>query len=403
VTGRGRYGEILRTPHVAALVATSIFARLPDGMLGLAVILYLSDARDSFAVAGLVAGAFGLGAAAGAPVQSRLIDRIGQARVLSGAAVIDAVAIVGLVGLTEADASTAVLVVVGLIGGLAVPNVSSALRALWPGLLRGRDELVTAAFALDSVALELLFSTGPLITALIVVVVSPAAAVIAGGLVVLLGTLAFVAQPPSRAWRPDAAAGSQGMLGALRAPGVRLLMIATLPLGFGFGALEIALPAFASAEGSPASGGILLAVWALGSAAGGLLYGARTWGGSLPRTYRILAALMPLGFLPATLATSIPLMAVLVIPAGLAIAPVLAAGNQLAGEAAPPGALTEAFTWPVTALIGGFALGQAAGGALVEASGWRASVLAAAAAAALCAAAAWLGRSALERSVTAVP
>src|SRR3712207_7410866 len=43
-------------------------------------VLYLADARDSFAAAGLVSGAYAAGSAIGAPAQSRAVDRLGQRR-----------------------------------------------------------------------------------------------------------------------------------------------------------------------------------------------------------------------------------------------------------------------------------------------------------------------------------
>ena len=98
------------------------------------------------------------------------------------------------------------------------------------------------------------------------------------------------------------------MLGALRSGGVQTLVIATVPVGFGFGTIEIMLPAFAREHGAPELAGVLLATWALASATGGLLYGARHWG-SLHRTYLCLACLLPLGFLPPLAAPSIALMA----------------------------------------------------------------------------------------------
>ena len=135
--------------------------------------------------------------------QSRLIDRFGQRRVLLPAAVLDATATVALIALTEGGAPTAALVACGLLGGVAIPAVGGALRALWPELLRGRDDLTGAAFALDSVALELLFTSGPLIAALVVAVASPVAALVLSAVCSLAGTVLFVAQAPSRGWRPD--------------------------------------------------------------------------------------------------------------------------------------------------------------------------------------------------------
>jgi hypothetical protein len=65
MSGRARYTAVLRMPHVAPLLVASMLARLPFGMYGLALALYLAQERDSFAVAGLVDGAFGIGAAVG--------------------------------------------------------------------------------------------------------------------------------------------------------------------------------------------------------------------------------------------------------------------------------------------------------------------------------------------------
>jgi MFS family permease len=63
--------------------------------------------------------------------------------------------------------------------------------------------------------------------------------------------------------------------------------------------------------------------------------------------------------------------------------PLLATRNELIGWVAPPGARTEAYTWPVTAFVGGIAIGSALAGGIVEASSWRLAFLVAAGAAAV--------------------
>jgi predicted MFS family arabinose efflux permease len=68
-------------------------------------------------------------------------------------------------------------------------------------------------------------------------------------------------------------------------------------------------------------------------------------------------------------ANTFALMLVLVIPAGAFIAPLLATRNELIGRVAPAGARTEAYTWPVTAFVGGISLGSAIAGLLVEGPG----------------------------------
>ena len=45
--------------------------------------------------------------------------------------------------------------------GFAIPPTSSVLRSMWPALLRERHELLPAAYALDSVLIELIFIARP--------------------------------------------------------------------------------------------------------------------------------------------------------------------------------------------------------------------------------------------------
>jgi MFS family permease len=142
--------------------------------------------------------------------------------------------------------------------------------------------------------------------------------------------------------------------------------------------MEVTLPAFSEDMASAAWAGVLLAVWSLGSAAGGLIYGARADTLPLAPTYVRLSVLLPLTFLPLAASPSVIVMPVLCLLAGLAIAPLLASGNQLVGDVAPAGALTEAYTWPITALVVGVAAGNAVAGLIVEAADWRLAFLAAA-------------------------
>jgi MFS family permease len=128
---------------------------------------------------------------------------------------------------------------------------------------------------------------------------------------------------------------------------------------------------------------VLLATWSLGSAAGGLVYGALPNRPPLEKVHLWVAGLLPLGLLPLALAPSVPVMALLVIPAGMFIAPLLATRNELVGWVAPEGARTEAYTWPVTAFIGGIAIGAAAAGVIVEGPGWRTAFVVAGAVAAV--------------------
>ena len=378
-----RYGAVLRAPHVATLIAATLLARFPIGINALALILYLREETGSFAVAGVVAGGLAAGAGIGAPVQGRLVDGFGARRVLVPLAVLHAAALGGVVGLSELGAPAAILTGCSFLAGFAIPPTSSVLRSMWPSLLRENPALLQPAYALDSVMIELIFILGPLLTAVLAAAFSPASALIVSAVSVVVGTTWFTAQRPSRAIEPDREASrAAGRFGALSSPGVRSLILTSLPAGIGIGMCEVALPAFSHAEGAAELAGLLLATWSLGSAAGGLIYGALPRRPPLGRVHLAVSALLPLGLLPLAAAPSVPVMAALVIPAGMFIAPLLATRNELIGWVAPPGARTEAYTWPVTAFVGGIAIGSALAGAIIEAESWRLAFLVASAAAA---------------------
>ncbi len=400
-TARARYGAVLRAEHVRPLLVAATIARLPIGIHGLAIVLFLREETGSYATAGAVAAAFALGAGGSGPVQGRAIDRLGQRRVIVPMISLHAAALLALVALGLNDAPALVLMIVGLLAGAALPPLSSIMRTLWRRLLDEDEQLIATAFALDSVLIELVFVTGPLLTAGITALLAPHLSMLLALAFGVGGCLWFVAQPPSRDWVPPEQIGHLGPLGALRSPGLRTLIIAIVPFGFCFGAMEVTLPAFAEDHGARALAGVLLSAWSLASAAGGLWFGARypTSTRPLAATFVLLALLLPFAYLPLAVAPSIPVMALMLLPAGMCIAPLLSAGNLLVTDVAPEGVATEAYTWPITSLIVGLAVGNAAAGAIIEAADWRVAFLAASGGAALGGLFALLRRESLRPAV----
>jgi predicted MFS family arabinose efflux permease len=371
----GVYARIMRAPGVATIVVATVVGRLPIGISGLAILLYVQEVSGSFAAAGLCAGALALGSAAGAPLQGRLIDWRGEGALLP-LAFAHAGGLLLVWGLGAADAAPGVLAVTAFAAGAAIPPVSSVLRSRWPLLLADRPELIPSAYALDSVLIELIFVTGPLLTTVTVATVGAqyalavSAACVLGGVFMLLAGLHGQERPAA----PEAGSRRFG-LGALAAPGLRTLVLASLPVGFAFGTIEVVLPAFSAEEGHRELAGVLLAVWAGASGVGGLVYGARPPRSPLAAVHLRLACALPIATAVVLAATSPLTMGLLVVIMGLPIAPLIASRNQLVERVAPRGTATEAFTWPLTALVAGVSLGAAAGGALVESYSWTAAVV----------------------------
>jgi len=385
VTGaRDRYARVFNAPHARGLLIAEIPARLPIGITGLALVLFVRRHADSYAAAGAVAGAFGIALGLSGPMLGRLIDRRGLRRIVIPAAFAHAGAIVGLVIGGLGGVPVWALAALAVAAGVALPPLGSISRSLWPRILAEEEPgLLATALAIEGVLIELVFVCGPLLTAGLVVLWDPAVPLLLSPTLLLVGLVAFLVQPPVRNWAVSEHAHGHGVLGALHSPGMRTLVLCTLPMGLCFGVMEVTLPAFCEDHGARALAGILLATWSAGSAIGGLLYGARAWTGDPGRRYARLAALLPIGYFPLAMAPSIAAMAPLALLAGLCIAPTLTAGNQIAGDVAPAGAETEAYTWPVTSLVIGLAVGNWVAGALISGHSAQAAFLAAAAGATL--------------------
>jgi hypothetical protein len=275
--------------------------------------------------------------------------------------------------LTLGHAPVWVSAVLAALSAVGLPPWSSVLRAMWPRLL-GDDDLITTAFALDAAIVESVFIAGPLLVALLLLLASAKVALLVSVAMVLTGTLWLVASPAIKTWESEEPHGA-GWLGPLRSPGLLTVFLTTIPIGFSFGAMEIALPAFARHEHHAASAGLLISVWGVGSTAGALIYGARPWKRELSHRWLVFTALLAVGSMMPLAATSLGTMIALLIPCGAFIAPAIASGGQLMGILAPPGMTTEAYSWGPTAIVVGAAAGNAVAGALVEAVNWRAAVL----------------------------
>ena len=148
--------------------------------------------------------------------------------------------------------------------------------------------------------------------------------------------------------------------------------------------------------GSRTLAGPLLALWALGSMAGGLAFGSRASDRGPERRMVGLLLLVVAGIALLAVASGVVQLAAGMILAGLGIAPAIACLYLLVDRLAPAGTVTEAFTWVTTAFATGFAAGNALGGSLVHGVGTDRAFLVAAGGVA---AAALLGR--LRRPVLA--
>lgn len=369
------YLVLLRPPGIPRVVASVLIGRIPIGIFSLAIVLLVRQQTGSFAQAGAASAAWAIGAGILAPLQGRLVDRFGQPTVLVPSTLLNAAAVGGIVLAARAGQPTWVVAVLAWIGGAALPPLGACMRSIWATTFARDAAARNTAYTFESMIAEAFYIVGPAITTLLIAISSPSTAMLVAIGLSVVGTLSFATARLARSWRSDDA-GERTRAGALAAPGMRTLMLAIVPTGISFGTLEVAMPAFSVAHGHRAAlAGFLLSAMAAGSVLGGLWYGGRHWSGPPVRRFIVLQAIFAVGLLPLIVADSLPLMALLMVVAGLALAPVAATGYLVVDRIAPAGTVTEATTWVMTANVAGGALGAAIGGIVVQDVSIRAALV----------------------------
>jgi predicted MFS family arabinose efflux permease len=349
------------------LFAISIVARLPLTMLSIGLLVHAQRLTGSFAAAGVVTAAYAVSLGAGGPLLGRLVDRRGQASVLLASASAGA-ALLAAIAVLPASAPLPVLVGLATGIGLATPPVGACLRALLPALLPDAGA-VRAAYAVEATAVELTWVSGPPLALGLGALWSSGAALAAAGAVLLVATLAFVAQPASRDWRP-APAGPRPRGGSLRAPAMRTLVIVLLAVGALFGAVEVAVTAAADTLAGTSAAAPLLGLWGAGSLAGGVLAVRLGGGAHTPAGLALVLAALTAGHLALVgAAGSVVALGIVLLVAGAAIAPTYASVYAMVDDAAPAGTATEAFAWLATATAIGAAAGAAFAGSVADHAG----------------------------------
>lgn len=388
------YRAALTAPGALVPVLTSALGRLPTAMIGLALLLYVSQATGSFAAAGLVNAGGLIGMAVGAVVQGRVIDRLGPTRPLLVAALAFAAAAVALVLAIEAGRPVPLLVGLALLLGALQPALPGASRALWAVLVPAGPQR-EAAFTYEAVSLEVFFVLGPALAALLFAFGWPGLGLVTACTALVVGTVGFALAGPVRRGR-GGGGGSLGLLGALGRPGMRTVALAALGFGLTVGAVEVGVPAVTTADGSPALGGLLLAGWAVTSVLAGVVYGLRPWPGPLHlRLPVLMGACGVLVVAMSPLTWSLGLFVVALLAAGTTITAQVTAHSLAVELTAPAGTATEAFGWVITAAGVGLAAGQSAAGIAVEAAGPASAFIVGGGAGLLVAALLWLRRGTL--------
>ncbi|MDM4762093.1 MFS transporter [Galbitalea sp. SE-J8] len=364
----GGYGELLRAPGVARLIAAQLTARFPNGMLSLAYLLHIEGIFHSYGAAGLVLAATSVGQAIAGPLLGRAMGVWGMRPVLI---LTTAVCAATMLGVAFLQLPLTGYVLIGFVGGLSLPPVQPAVRTIYPKMVNSTQ--LTRLFSLDASAQEIIWIAAPVLITFVSVQISTVLGILLSVAFLVGGGAWFIASPEVGKVRIPRSKRRFGLV--LTRPPVLLATVVGILLIGSCSALEASVVA-TFGEGGPQAG-LVLAIWSVASLVGGLAFGDIPIGPSaLGRRMLVvfvgtLLAVFAAAFFGPDLAPSAQFwsLAGTLAIAGLGIAPCLAVMFAIVSASVRFSDTAEAYGWVGTGQLIGAAAGSAVAGFLIDGHG----------------------------------
>ncbi len=361
------YRTVLGTPGAAAFFATAAVGRVGIAMTSLGLVWLVHARTGSYTVAGAVTGSFAVAEAVVGPQVGRLIDRLGQTRVLPPLLLAHASAVAALLGLVSAAGPVWSMAGGGVLAGATIPQLGALSGSRWSALLRGdAAAALPTAFSLESLSNGAAYLAGPVVVSAVAATGHAALGTVLAAALIVGGGLALAAQHRT-APAPTGAGGHHHGAGRSML-GRTFVVLVGVNLGIGayFGAIQVSVTAFAVESGAPGSAAPLYAVSSCAGLLAGWLYGLRRWRTSPTHQLALATTGLTLGSLFLLKASSPLTVAVGLAATGLAVPPILVVCSVLAQRSVPSTVLTQAFTWLSSAGAAGTAGTAAISGRVID-------------------------------------
>jgi MFS family permease len=358
------YRHLLRMRDARRVLLLGMLIRVPlfasEVVLTLHVVAHL---HRSYAAAGLATAVLTVALAVSGPWRGRRLDRVGLRRTLLPSIVV----LTACWSVAPFVGYPALLPLLAL-GGLFVVPTFSIIRQVLLHTVPESDH--KSALALDSVLVEISFMIGPALGVLAATYLDTRWALLGFTLAdVAGGALLWLVNPPLR--RADSEERRRQPMSSWATPqvlGVLAVCVVTTVVLVG---TDVATVAAYRHMGHQAAIGWALALWGLGSAIGGLVYGAAR----RPVPVFVLLGCLAAVTVPVALAPNWLVLAGLLVVAGLLCAPTITATVEQLSRLVPESVRGEAMGWHGSALTAGSAIGAPVAGVAIDATSWRGGFL----------------------------
>ncbi|KOG37258.1 hypothetical protein AQJ84_24520 [Streptomyces resistomycificus] len=318
-----------------------MLVRAPVVMAPLALV-FIGHSTRSFAIGGLLAAAYALGEAAGAPFMGRRFDTrpfVGELRLALG---LEGTAFVAL-AVSAAFAPVPVLIALTFLAGAGAAGVSGGMRAQLSATTPSAQR--PTALSLESTLGQTVWALAPSLVSLLYAI-SSAQAVLVVMAVITVAPAFFARRIPHTDITPGtkvAKAAPMRTIDVLRMAWPTALLSATVMSLIG--TVDVLLPArLDSVHASAAWAGPVMAVFAGGSVIAALLYGSRHWPGTPRSQTLVLLPAISVAFAIPGVTSQPVLFAAAFALGGLLYSPLMVIRNLALQQALPQTAWATGFS-----------------------------------------------------------
>ncbi|WP_426940154.1 MFS transporter [Pseudarthrobacter sp. S6] len=353
--------------------------RLPVAMIVVGMLTMVTAVRGSIVDAGIASATVGLASGLGGPLVGDAADRWGQRWVLTGAAVLNACAIIGAVLAIQVNGPLWAIVLACALVGVTGPQISPLTRARWLALLdtfpegEATEAHASAAMSYEGMADELTFLFGPILVGLLATLLTPAAPLVLAAAL----TLVFVSAFAWHATAPKTGTSHKhhrtvGSLRPFLKNRVLLPVVGMFTMGAFFGATLTALTEFMSARSAEAQTGLVYGAMGLTSAICALAVAAVPVRVPLWRRWLVGACIIAIAAIALPGATELWQLVVLLMVAGIGSGPTLVTIFRIGATVAPRGRLTTTMALLSSGVVVGQAVATGVSGSIAHAGGYPA-------------------------------
>lgn len=355
---------LLSDRRLATMFAQALIGRFGYAVLPLSLLFTIAQSSGSFALATASSATYGF-ACLSMPLQSRLLDRFGQRRILPISVGLFTTFLAAVVTLALCEVGAA-HVWIGLCaaGGLVPPALGPSTRAQWREATD--SDLRAAAYSLDAVAEESAFFLGPVVAAGVLAIGPAWPGVVIAGLCLPVGVVGLVRSPYvphlEIADRAGYTAGWRRWVWPFRTPRFLALLGIMLLTGAVMSATLTLLAGVASQHGRPSISALVEAAAGLAAIAGGSWWGRRRHRRSWTAQLIVLAVVRVPLLIGCVALPSLWMIAITLALSGLVTAPTFVVAFAASDAETPSAQHTEASTWVTTTTNVGGAVGTAYAG-----------------------------------------